>query len=76
MYPTTPVNADVIQGKWKELRGKIKERWSKLTDYDLDHIEGKREQLAGLLQHKYGYAKERAEQEIDKFLTWANSKLG
>jgi uncharacterized protein YjbJ (UPF0337 family) len=68
------VNADVIEGKWKQLRGKVKERWAKITDLDLDRIEGNREQLAGLLQEKYGYAKAKAEQEIDQFLTWAISK--
>lgn len=68
------VNADVIEGKWKQLRGKVKERWAKITDLDLDRIEGNREQLAGLLQQKYGYAKAKAEQEIDQFLTWAISK--
>ncbi len=54
--------------------GKIKERWGKITDSDLDRIEGKREQLAGLLQEKYGYAKERTEKEIDQFLSWAHLK--
>ncbi len=68
------LNVDVIEGKWKELRGKVKERWGKITDSDLDRIEGKREQLVGLLQQKYGYAKEKAENEIDQFLTWVKSK--
>lgn len=68
------INTDVIQGRWTELRGKIKERWGKITDSDLDRIEGKREQLEGLLHQKYGYGKEKAGQEIDHFLTWVNSK--
>ncbi len=68
------VDMDVIEGKWKELRGKIKERWGKITDHDLDQIEGKREQLAGLLQQKYGFARQRAEKEIDQFLSWISSK--
>jgi uncharacterized protein YjbJ (UPF0337 family) len=72
--PQPMANADVIEGKWLQLRGKVKERWAKVTDLDLDRIEGNREQLAGLLQEKYGYAKAKAEQEIDQFLTWAISK--
>ncbi len=68
------INVDVIEGKWKEFRGKIKERWGKITDSDLDRLQGNREQLAGLLQQKYGYAKEKAEKEIDQFLSWVKSK--
>ncbi len=68
------INVDVIEGKWKEFRGKIKERWGKITDSDLDRLRGNREQLAGLLQQKYGYAKEKAEKEIDQFLSWVKSK--
>ncbi len=70
------INVDVIEGKWKEFRGKIKERWGKITDSDLDRLRGNREQLAGLLQQKYGYAKEKAEKEIDQFLSWVQSKHG
>ncbi len=70
------INVDVIEGKWKEFRGKIKERWGKITDSDLDRLRGNREQLAGLLQQKYGYAKEKAEKEIDQFLSWVQSKYG
>lgn len=70
------INVDVIEGKWKEFRGKIKERWGKITDSDLDRLQGNREQLAGLLQQKYGYAKEKAEKEIDQFLSWVQSKHG
>ncbi len=62
------INANVLEGKWTELRGKIKERWGKITDSDLDRINGKREQLAGLLQQKYGYAKDKSEAEIDQFI--------
>ena len=69
------INVDILQGRWKELRGKIKERWGRITDHDLDRIEGKREQLAGLLQQKYGYAREKAEDEIERFLSWVESQL-
>jgi uncharacterized protein YjbJ (UPF0337 family) len=70
---TTPVrrdlmNKDTMQGKWREMKGKVKEQWGKLTDDDLDTIEGKSEQLLGLLQQRYGYARERAEEEYKRFM--------
>lgn len=62
------MNEDTVRGKWKQLRGKVRERWGELTDDSLDQIEGKRDQVAGLLQEKYGYAKERAQKEYDDFV--------
>lgn len=59
---------DVLEGRWKELKGGVKERWGKLTDDDLAEVEGKREKLLGLLQRKYGYARSKAEQEYDDFI--------
>jgi uncharacterized protein YjbJ (UPF0337 family) len=61
------MNWDEIAGNWKQIKGNVKEKWGKLTDDDLITIAGKRDQLAGLLQQKYGYAKERAERELDDF---------
>jgi uncharacterized protein YjbJ (UPF0337 family) len=61
------MNWDQISGNWKQYAGKAKERWGKLTDDDLKVIQGKRDQLAGLLQERYGYAKEQAERELDEF---------
>jgi uncharacterized protein YjbJ (UPF0337 family) len=58
---------DQIEGDWKQFAGKVKEKWGKLTDDDLTTIAGKRDQLAGLLQKKYGYAKDQAEKELDEF---------
>lgn len=58
------MNKDQFQGQWKSIKGKIKEKWGKLTDDDLTQINGKREQLVGQLQKKYGYAKEKAEEEL------------
>ena len=57
----------VIEGNWKELRGKIKSRWAKLTDSDLELIEGKRDQLAGMIQVRYGSSQEKIERELDEF---------
>jgi len=56
-----------IAGDWKQFTGMVKERWGKLTDEDLTTFGGKSDQLAGLLQKKYGYAKDQAEREIDEF---------
>ncbi len=62
------MNQDILEGKWNQLRGKAQQRWSQLTDSDLGRINGKRQELSGLLQEKYGFAKEKAELEIDRFL--------
>lgn len=56
------MNKDIAKGKWTEIKGSIKEQWGDLTDDDLVEIEGKMEKLAGILQTKYGYTKEKAEQ--------------
>ena len=63
------MNRDVLEGNWKQVRGRIKEMWGKLTDDDLDTIDGKRDRLVGKLQERYGYAKDKAEQELDRFTT-------
>ena len=62
------MNQDVFEGKWKEMRGQIKEWWGKLTDDDLEQVGGKADQLIGLLQQKYGYTKEHAEEEFNRRL--------
>lgn len=61
------MNWDQIAGSWKEMKGRAKEKWGELTNDDLDRIAGKRDQMVGLLQRKYGYAKEKAEQEIESW---------
>jgi uncharacterized protein YjbJ (UPF0337 family) len=61
------MNRDQIGGNWKQMKGKVKEKWGKLTDDDLTVIEGKADQLAGRIQERYGYDKARAEKEVDEF---------
>lgn len=61
------MNWDTVKGQWKEIKGKVKEKWGKLTDDDLTTIGGKKDQLVGTLQKRYGYEKDRAEKEIDEF---------
>jgi len=63
------MNKDVFEGKWKQIRGEAKAWWGKLTDDDLDRAAGKLEVLAGLLQEKYGYTRERATEEIERRVT-------
>ena len=65
------MNRNILEGKWKQLRGEIREKWGELTDDDLDQIAGRSEKLAGMLQEKYGYTQMEAERQIDEFLqTW------
>lgn len=61
------MNNETFKGNWNMFKGKIKEKWGKITEDDLTTIQGKRDQLLGLLQKKYGYAKEQAETELN---TW------
>ena len=61
------MNTDTIKGEWKQLTGKVKEKWGKLTDDDLTTINGQKDQFIGKLQERYGYAKERAAREVDEF---------
>jgi len=63
------MNWDRIEGKWKQSKGKFREKWGKLTDDDLDVIGGKRDQLVGRLQERYGLAKDEAEKQADAFVT-------
>jgi uncharacterized protein YjbJ (UPF0337 family) len=69
------MNKDVLEGKWKQIRGEAKAWWGKLTDDDLDRAAGKMEVLAGLLQEKYGYSRQHAVDEIDKRVTEYEAKL-
>jgi len=65
------MNADQLEGKWKQLKGSVKEKWGKLTDDDLDLIAGKRDKLIGKLQERYGIRKEEAERQADLWQTTA-----
>lgn len=62
-----PVNWDVIQGKWKQLKGDARIQWGKLTDDDWDQIAGNRDKLVGKLQERYGWTREEAEQHAENF---------
>ena len=63
-----------VEGNWKQMRGRVKERWGKLTEDDLTVIAGRRDQLEGMIQERYGYAKERARREIeDWYARWSRT---
>jgi len=61
------MNWDQVEGNWKQWSGQAKEKWGKLTDDELTEAAGRREQISGLLQERYGYAKEEANKAIDEF---------
>lgn len=58
------MTSDILEGKWKHVKGQMKEWWGQLTDDDLDKIAGKRDKLVGRLQERYGWAKQKAEEEV------------
>ena len=61
------MNWDQVEGNWKQAKGKVLEQWGKLTDDDLDVIRGKRDQLIGKIQERYGIAREAAEEQVARF---------
>ncbi len=60
-----------VEGNWKQLKGKVKEQWGNLTDDDLDKIAGKRDQLEGIIQERYGINKDAARKQLDD---WVNKQ--
>jgi len=62
------MNADILAGKWKQLKGRVKEQWADLTDDDLTKAEGSYDKLVGTIQARYGYARDRAKAEVDAWM--------
>ena len=62
------MNWQQVEGKWDNFKGKVREKWGKFTDDDIDVIAGKRDQLLGRLKERYGYERDRTEKELDRFL--------
>lgn len=62
------MNKEQMKGRWKQLKGRAKERWGELTDDDLDQIQGRRQALVGRIQERYGRKKEAVEKEVDRWL--------
>jgi uncharacterized protein YjbJ (UPF0337 family) len=61
---------DSIEGRWKQAKGKVKEKWAKLTEDDLDIIAGRRDRLEGKIQQRYGFAIEYVRKEVDDWVRW------
>ena len=62
------MDTNILKGKWHQLKGSAKAQWGKLTNDELDQIEGNAEKLIGLVQERYGYQKQQAEAEVDAFI--------
>jgi uncharacterized protein YjbJ (UPF0337 family) len=61
------MNTDILEGKWKQLKGKIKEQWGDLTDDEIDKLEGRKDRLVGALQERYGMSKEEAARQANNW---------
>jgi uncharacterized protein YjbJ (UPF0337 family) len=61
------MNESTLKGKWNEMKGKVKEQWGDLTNDEIDRIEGRRDQLVGTIQQRYGRAKDEAEREVARW---------
>lgn len=61
------MNSDILKGNWKQLKGEMQKQWGKLSDDEVDQIEGERAKLEGKLQEKYGYTKEEAQKAVDEW---------
>jgi uncharacterized protein YjbJ (UPF0337 family) len=70
------MNWSTMQGNWKEAKGKVKTQWGKLTDDDLTQVEGNKDRLIGVIQQKYGLARDKAEAQLEEFLSADESTLG
>lgn len=70
------MNWDRVEGNWKQIRGKVKEQWGRLTDDDLDIVAGKRDQLVGRLQESYGISKDEAASQVDRWVTTYRDDAG
>jgi uncharacterized protein YjbJ (UPF0337 family) len=62
------MNTDVLQGKWTQLKGNVRKQWGKLTDDDVDKIQGDAEILMGRIQERYGRSRDEAKREVDNWL--------
>ncbi|KZE70464.1 hypothetical protein AV654_06140 [Paenibacillus elgii] len=69
------MDTNVLKGKWRQLKGEAQKQWGKLTDDDLDVINGEKEKLLGKLQEKYGHTKEAAQEEYDRWESGWHDRL-
>jgi uncharacterized protein YjbJ (UPF0337 family) len=64
------MNSDQFEGKWKQLKGTVKQKWGKLTDDDITNLSGKKDEFIGKLQERYGYTREQAEREANEWASY------
>lgn len=62
------LNKDIMVGKWEQMKSRVKQRWGRLTDEQLDRISGYHAELAGLIRERYGYTHEKARKDVDEFI--------
>jgi uncharacterized protein YjbJ (UPF0337 family) len=62
------VNEAILKGQWMQLKGKVREKWGKLTNDDLDEIQGRAQQLVGRVQERYGIARDEAERQVNEWI--------
>jgi len=70
------MNADIFEGRWRQLRGELRSWWGRLSDDDLENIAGQKDTLLGMLQEKYGYTREQAQHEVDRRLKEYDERMG
>ena len=63
------MNWDQIEGKWKQMKGSVRQKWGQLTDSDYEQIAGSRDKFVGRLQERYGYTRDKAEKELDEWMS-------
>jgi len=68
------MNWDTIEGNWKQVKGAVREQWGKLTDNDLEQIAGRKDQLVGRIQERYGIARDAAQQQADQWARTLNAE--
>jgi uncharacterized protein YjbJ (UPF0337 family) len=68
------MNSDTFEGQWKQLKGSVKQKWGKLTDDDVTTLSGKKDELVGKLQERYGYTREQALKEADDWAAAAHKQ--
>src|ERR671923_1103260 len=76
MQESNPLGSDILEGRWKQLRGELRAWWGRLTDDDLEQIGGQKDKLLGRLQERYGYTRERAQQEVERRLQEYHARGG
>lgn len=70
------MNQDQLEGKWKQVKGRAKEKWGKLTDDDLDEIQGRQQVLVGKIQERYGHDREAAKKAVDSWMKEQDDRRG